>query len=302
MGKGTRRTARQPRPDPGARRPGEQPQERQRRDPQAPAHGVHGGVGLGQDLARLRHDRRRVAAADQRDLPARSCRGSCRTLARPDVDVLEGSPRRSSSTRSGWARTRARRSARPPTPTRCCASCSAGSASRTSARRRRSRSTSPRSPARAPSPSRRAAGRPRSAARSRSPAACARGARASATVSDIDLTAALRRAPSRSPRARSRSPATAPTAGWCASSPSRASSTPTSRSRTSRSRSVDDFLYKEPTKVKIQDINITYEGLIPKHHRSRSCPRTSTRCSRTSAPSSSGPSPSPPAPTATARA
>ena len=58
--------------------------------------------------------------------------------------------------------------------------------------------------------------------------------------------------------------ATTSTAGWCAGSPSRASSTPTSRSRTTPSRSVQDFLYKEPTKVKIQDINMTYEGLIPK--------------------------------------
>ncbi|KZE89527.1 ATP-binding cassette domain-containing protein [Microbacterium sp. TNHR37B] len=30
------------------------------------------------------------------------------------------------------------------------------------------------------------------------------------------------------------------------------------------SQELDDFLYKEPTKVKIQNINMTYEGLIPK--------------------------------------
>ena len=59
---------RQPRPDPGDRRAGQQPQGHQRRDPEAPADGVHRGLGLGQELAGLRHDRGGVAAADQRDL------------------------------------------------------------------------------------------------------------------------------------------------------------------------------------------------------------------------------------------
>ena len=59
---------RQPRPDPRARRAREQPQGRQRRDPEAPADGVHRRLRLGQELAGVRHDRRGVAAADQRDL------------------------------------------------------------------------------------------------------------------------------------------------------------------------------------------------------------------------------------------
>ena len=59
---------RQPRPDPRARRAGEQPQGRQHRAPEAPADGVHRRVRLGQELAGVRHDRRGVAAADQRDL------------------------------------------------------------------------------------------------------------------------------------------------------------------------------------------------------------------------------------------
>ena len=59
---------RQPRVDPRARRPREQPQGHQRRDPQAPADGVHRRLRLGQELAGVRHDRRGVAAADQRDL------------------------------------------------------------------------------------------------------------------------------------------------------------------------------------------------------------------------------------------
>ena len=60
--------SRQPRPDPRARRAREQPQGRQRRDPEAPADRVHRGLRLGQELAGLRHDRRGVAADDQRDL------------------------------------------------------------------------------------------------------------------------------------------------------------------------------------------------------------------------------------------
>ena len=63
-----------------------------------------------------------------------------------------------------------------------------------------------------------------------------------------------------------------------------------------------DFLYKEPTKVKIQGINMTYEGLVPKITKRASCRRTATPCSRTSAPSSTAPSSSRRAPTAAARA
>ena len=50
----------------GARR--EQPEGRQHRDPEAPADGVHRRLGLGQELAGVQHDRRGVAAADQRDV------------------------------------------------------------------------------------------------------------------------------------------------------------------------------------------------------------------------------------------
>jgi hypothetical protein len=58
------------------------------------------------------------------------------TLARPDVDVLDGITAAISVDRSGWGPTPAPPSAPTPTPTptRCCASCSAGSRSRTSAR------------------------------------------------------------------------------------------------------------------------------------------------------------------------
>ena len=59
---------RQPRPDPCAWRTREQPQGCQRRAPEAQADGVHRRLRLGQELAGVRHDRRGVAAADQRDL------------------------------------------------------------------------------------------------------------------------------------------------------------------------------------------------------------------------------------------
>ena len=48
----------------------------------------------------------------------------------------------------------------------------------------------------------------------------------------------------------------------------RASSTRTSRSASSRSKELDDFLYKEPTKVKVNGVNLTYEGLVPKVQKS----------------------------------
>ena len=39
-----------------------------RRTPEAPAHGVHRRLGFGEELVGVRHDRRGIAAADQRDL------------------------------------------------------------------------------------------------------------------------------------------------------------------------------------------------------------------------------------------
>ena len=50
--------------------------------------------------------------------------------------------------------------------------------------------------------------------------------------------------------------------------PSPASSRPTSRSRSFTKTQLHDFLYKEPTKVKVQSINMTYEGLVPKIQKS----------------------------------
>ena len=104
-------------------------------------------------------------------------------------------------------------------------------------------------------------------ARSRAPAACARAARAW----DRSPTSICRRCTttaSRSTRVRSRSPATAWTAGTAASSAAAATSIPTSRSASSPRTSSTTLLYREPTKIKVDGINLTYEGLIPKIQKS----------------------------------
>ncbi len=56
-------------------------------------------------------------------------------------------------------------------------------------------------------------------------------------------------------------------------------------------KQLDDLLYKEPTKIKVDGINVTYEGLIPKIGKSM-LTRTVRPCSRTSGRSSTAPSPS----------
>ena len=104
---------------------------------------------------------------------------------------------------------------------------------------------------------------------SASPAACARAARACGTVTDIDLTPALRRHQV-ARRGRDHHPRLQ---AWTAggrrgSSAPPASSTRTSRSATYTKKERHDFLYKEPTKVKVDGINLTYEGLIPKIQKS----------------------------------
>ena len=86
----------------------------------------------------------------------------------------------------------------------------------------------------------------------------------------------------------------------CGSTPGAGFFDPDKPIRKYTKRELHDLLYKEPTKIKVEGINLTYEGLIPQDPEVVSCPRTSTRCSRTSAPSSSGRSRSPPAPSATA--
>lgn len=61
-----------------------------------------------------------------------------------------------------------------------------------------------------------------------------------------------------------------------------------------------DFLHREPVRMKIAGINMTYEGLIPRIRKSMLA-KTRRRCSRTSGSSWSVRSPSPPVPTAGGR-
>ena len=162
-------------------------------------------------------------------------------------------------------RTRARPSAPPPTPTRCCASCSAGSASRTSVRRTAfSFNVASRQRRRRGDASRGAAARPRRSGASRVylGGMCPQ-LRGHGLGQRLRPHRALRRDEVARRRARSRCPATAWTAGTAGSSGAAASSTRTSRSRSSPRRSSTTLLYKEPTKIKVEGINLTYRGAHP---------------------------------------
>lgn len=75
------------------------------------------------------------------------------TLARPEVDVLEGLTTAIIVDQQRMGADPGPRSVPPPTPTRCCVSSSADSGNRTSARPARTPSTSPRSGRAVPSPS-----------------------------------------------------------------------------------------------------------------------------------------------------
>ena len=66
-------------------------------------------------------------------------------------------------------------------------------------------------------------------------------------------------------------------------------------------RELHDLLYKEPTKIKVEGINVTYEGVIAKIQGSMLA-KDRDRCSRTSGPSWTASSRSRSAPTATAPA
>ena len=67
---------------------------------------------------------------------------------------------------------------------------------------------------------------------------------------------------------RSRSPATAWTVGTAASSDGCGYFDPDKPIRKFTKKELHDLLYKEPTKIKVDGINLTYEGLIPKIQKS----------------------------------
>ena len=97
------------------------------------------------------------------------------------------------------------------------------------------------------------------------PAACARDARAwdrSPTSTCLSCTTTR----SRSTRVRSRSPATRPRVVRAHLRGRRLD--PDKPIRKYTKKELHDFLYKEPTKVKVEKLNLTYEGLIPRIHKS----------------------------------
>ena len=272
----------------------------ERRDPQAPADRVHRGLGIGQELAGVRHDRGRIAAADQRDLqrvraglhadpgPSRRRRaGGLTTAIIVDQERMGSDPRSTVGTvtdANAMLRILFSRLAQPHIGPPQAFSFNVASVAAQPAR----------------SPSSAAAARPSAVRRaSASPAGCARAARARGSVSDIDLTAlydetkSLQRRCAAHPRLQHgrlvrpdlpRLRLLRPGQADQRSTPRGNCTTCCTRNRR-RSRS--------------SGINLTYEGLIPAS-RSRCCPRTSSRCSRTSARSSSERSPSAPARTAPA--
>ena len=258
---------RQPRPDPRARRAREQPQGRQRRDPEAPADGVHRRLRLGQELAGVRHDRRGVAAADQRDLQrlraglhadAGAARGR-RARGADDGDHRRpGADGRQPPLHGRHRHRRQRDAAHPLQPAR---------ASRTSARPTRSPSTPRRSAGPVRSRSRRAARRRGRSARSRAPAACARAARAWARSPTSTCPQLYDDSKSLNEGA-----LTIPgysMDGWygrifrgCGFFD------PDKPIRKFTKKELHDLLYKEPTKIKVDGINLTYAGLIPQIQKS----------------------------------
>src|SRR5690554_1551593 len=90
-------SCRQPRPDPRSRGPREQPERRQRRPAEAQAERVHRGVRVRQEFAGVQHHRSRVAADDQRDLqlvPAGLHADARPARRRPSLRVDHGHHRR----------------------------------------------------------------------------------------------------------------------------------------------------------------------------------------------------------------
>ncbi len=98
-------------------------------------------------------------------------------------------------------------------------------------------------------------------------AACARAARAWAR-SPTSTCPRCTTTASRSARARSRSPATAWTAGTAASSAAAGFFDMDKPIGKFTKKELHDLLYKEPTKIKVEGINLTYEGVIPKIQKS----------------------------------
>ena len=188
------------------------------------------------------------------------------TLARPDVDVLDGL-----TTAIIVDQERIGADARSTVGTATDANAMLrilfsrlgqphiGSPQRVLLQRRR------RSAAPARSRCERGAGKTVKDAASASPAACARAAKGAGTVTDFDLTAAVRRQQVARPRARSPSPATAWTAGTAASSASSGFLDPDKPISKYTKKELHDFLYKEPTRMKVDGHQPDLRGADPEN-------------------------------------
>jgi hypothetical protein len=188
------------------------------------------------------------------------------TLAAPEADVLDGLTPRSSSTRSGWRHAPLHRSAPPPTPTRCCGSSSAARAAahRLAAGVLLQRRLDQRSGAVTLERGRRDVKERRSFSITGGMCPALRGPRLGhrhRPVRAVRREQVAQRGRAHDPRLH------AWTAGTAESSAAAASSTRTSRS-TVHQEGAHDLLHKEPTKIKVDGINLTYRGLIPKIQKS----------------------------------
>ena len=191
------------------------------------------------------------------------------TLARPDVDVLGGADD-GDHRRPGTARapTHVPRWAPSPTPTPCCASCSADSGKPAHRfgegvllqRARRCR-------AQARSRSARAADHHKEKPPSRSPVACAHGVRARAT-SPTSICRSSTTTTSRLGDGALTVPGYSMD-GWYGRIFGGSGFFDMDKPiKKYTKKELADLLYREPTKIKVEGINLTYEGLIPKIQKS----------------------------------
>ncbi len=289
---------RRPRPDPGAGRPGEQPQGRERRAAQAAAHRLHRRLGVGQELAGLRHHRRGVAADDQRDL--QRLRAGLHALAgAPEVDRLEGLT-------TAIIVDQERMGANPRS--------TVGTATDAHAMLRIlfSRLGSPYvGPPTAFSfnvPTRRASGVMSTERAGRTEKSVVKGAvylggmcprcEGTGSVKDIDLTALYDDTLSLADGALSVPGYSMD--GWYGRLFAGMGLPMDAPISTFTAKQLDTMLHAEPTKIKVEGVNLTFEGIIPKIQKSM-LSKDPRRCSPTCGASSTARSPSRPARTARAR-
>ena len=258
---------RQPRPDPRAGRTGEQPQGHQRRDPEAPADGVHRRLRFGQELTGLRHDRRGVTAADQRDLQhvraglhADAVPAGGRRPRRPDDrdHRRPGADGRQRSLHRGYRDRRQRDAAHPVQP--------AGGAAHRLAQRLLVQRPVGEGERRHHRRARRGKTQTKKATFTRLGGMCPR-CEGMGSVTDFDLSALYDDSKSLNEGA-----LTIPgysMDGWYGRIFSGSGYFDMDKPIAKYTKKeLHNLLYREPTKIKVEGINLTYEGVIPKIQKS----------------------------------